>query len=137
LGRDGRRISLIYVLDLVKLLILALQSENALGQTYFGCAEDHSYVEFSDAIAQALGERTLQITIPKVALEPMALWAKIQSRIAGEPSLLNEQRIGDMRQRFWLCSGKKAQRELGFSPEYKFESAVRETTTWYLDNGWL
>lgn len=137
LGRDGRRISLIYVHDLVTLLIMALEKPAALEQTYFGCAEDHSYVEFSDAIAQALNKRTVQIVIPKVALEPMALWARIQCRLTGEPPLLNEQRIGDMRQRFWLCSGQKAQRELGFSPKYSFDAAVKETTSWYLENGWL
>jgi dihydroflavonol-4-reductase len=137
LGRDGRRISLIYVLDLVTLLIMALERFEALGQTYFGCAGAHSYVEFSDAIAQALEKRTFQITIPKAALGPMALWARVQSRVTGKPPLLNEQRIGDMRQRFWLCSGRKARDELGFSPQHSLGTATKETATWYLENGWL
>jgi nucleoside-diphosphate-sugar epimerase len=137
LGRDGRRISLIYVHDLVTLLMLALEESESLGQTYFGCAKAHSYVAFSDAIARALNKRTLRLTIPMMALVPMALWAKVQSRITDKPPLLNEQRIGDMRQRFWLCSGEKAQQQLGFFPEHSFDLAVKETTSWYLENGWL
>jgi nucleoside-diphosphate-sugar epimerase len=67
----------------------------------------------------------------------MTLWAQVQSRLTGKPPLLNEQRIGDMRQRFWLCSGEKAQRELGFRPEYDLDAGVQETANWYLENGWL
>lgn len=137
LGSNGRKISLIYVLDLVDMLILALASTEAIGQTYFGSAEAHSYVDLSDAIARALDKRTMQIVIPTVALEPMALWARVQSRLTGKPPLLNEQRIGDMRQRFWLCTGDKALQELGFQPRYDLDTAIQETTNWYLENGWL
>jgi dihydroflavonol-4-reductase len=137
LGRDGRRIRLIYVRDLVTLLVLTLESTNAVGQTYFGCAEDHTYSEFSDAVSRALNKRPLRIIVPEAALVPMALWAKVQTRLTGKPPLLHEQRIDEMRQLYWLCSGEKAQGELGFRPEYDLDTGVQETAHWYLENGWL
>ncbi len=137
LGRDERRVSLIYVRDLVELLLLALESEAAAGQTYFGCGPAHSYTELSEAIARVLGKRPLRITVPEAALTPIALWSRVQGRLTHRPALLNDQRVLDMRQRYWLCSGEKAQRELGFVPQHDLATAVEETTRWYLENGWL
>jgi nucleoside-diphosphate-sugar epimerase len=137
LGRDERRVSLIYVRDLVNLILLALENRAAVGQTYFGCAQPTTYAELSQMIARALHKRTLRITLPLAILTPIALGAKVQERLTGQPALLNEQRILDMRQPYWLCSGKKARQELGFAPSYDLETAVKETAVWYRENGWL
>ncbi len=137
LGRGERWISLIYVHDLVRLILLALESEAAQGQTYFGCGWAHTYDELSDAIIKALNKRTLRVTLPEAMLTPMALWSRVQGKLTGRPALLNDQRIRDMRQRYWLCSGERARRELGFEPKYDLETAVHETANWYVEHGWL
>ncbi len=137
LGRHPRQISLIYVRDLIDLLLRALASEEAKGQTYFGCGPAHSYRELSDSIARALDRRPLHLTLPEAVLTPMAWWARLQGRLTGEPALLNDQRIVDLRHRFWLCSGEKARRELGFEAQYDLDRAVQQTADWYLENGWL
>lgn len=137
LGPDDRSLTLIYVRDLVNLCLRALEDPVALGQTYFGCGPSPTYTELSLAIAQALGKRTVQIRLPEAVLEPMSLWAWVQQRVTGKPPLLNEQRIEDMRYRYWLCSGEKARRELGFTIQHDLASAVQETANWYVENGWL
>jgi nucleoside-diphosphate-sugar epimerase len=137
LGRSDRWIGSIYIHDLVRLLILALESEAASGQTYLGCTQTHTYVQLSEAIVKALNKRTLHVTLPEAVLTPMAVWSRVQGRLTGRPALLNDQRILDMREQYWLCSGDKARRELGFEAEYDLETAVRETADWYLENGWL
>ena len=137
LGREERRVSLIYVRDLVALLLLALEREEALGRTYLACALDASYAELSRAIAQALGKRPVNLTLPLRVLTPLALAARLQERLTHKPVLLNEQRIRNMRQPYWLCSGERARRELGFAPRYDLATAVQETADWYRANGWL
>jgi len=137
LGRHERWVSLIYVHGLVRLLLLALDSETALGQTYFGCGPGYAYTDLSDAIALALDKRTLRITLPVSIFTPIGLWANVQEKLTGKPALLNQQRILNMRQPYLLCSGEKARRELGFAPEYDLETAVKETADWYLENEWL
>lgn len=132
-----RRISLIYVHDLVTLILLALEKEVARGQVYFACNAAHSYREFCESVAEALNKRTLNISLPLAALKVIALGARVQERLTGQPALLNEQRLLNVRQPYWLCSNGKARRELGFVPEYDLESAVRETANWYLEHGWL
>jgi dihydroflavonol-4-reductase len=137
LGRRERRISLIYVRDVVELILLALNGQAAVGQTYFGCGCECSYAEFSEAIARALCKRPLVVTVPELALAPIAWCSRVQGKVTGHPALLNDQRVLDMREGYWLCSGEKARRELGFEPSYDLETAVRETANWYRQNGWL
>lgn len=137
LGRGDRWLSLIYVSDLVDLCLRALEERAALGQVYFACGTNQTQAELSVAIAQAMGKRTVQVRLPEWVLGPMGLWAEVQQRLTGKPPLLNQQRIEDMRQRYWLCSGEKARRELGFSARYPLATAVQETAEWYLENGWL
>jgi dihydroflavonol-4-reductase len=136
-GRGERWLSLIYVKDLVDLMLLALESRVAIGQTYFACNQAHRHTELSATIARVLNKRPLRITLPEAMLTPIALWSKVQGRLTGRPALLNEQKVTEMRRPYWLCSGEKAQRELGFAPQYDLETAIRETADWYLANGWL
>ena len=136
-GRKERRVSLIYIRDLVRLILLTLESETALGETYFGCNQAHSFAELSEAIAGALRKRTLRIRLPEAALTPLVLWSGVKGRVTGRPTRLNDQWILGMRQPYWLCSGEKARRELGFAAEYELETAVRETANWYLESEWL
>lgn len=137
LGREERRISLIYIRDLVRLLLAALESETAIGQIYFGCNQAHTYQELSDAIGRALNKQPQAITLPEAVLTPISLWSKLQGRLTGQPALLNDQRVLDMRERYWLCSGEKARRDLGFVAQVDLDTGVRETADWYLENGWL
>jgi nucleoside-diphosphate-sugar epimerase len=137
LGRNDRWYSLIYVRDLVDLLLLALEDDRALGQTYFGCTLAFTYADLAQAIARAMSRRTLRITLPEAILTPIALGAKVQERLTGRPALLNEQRVLDLRHSYWLCSGERARQELGFTPRYDLEEAILETVDWYRDNGWL
>ncbi len=137
LGRSDRWYTLIYVRDLVELILLALENEAALGQTYNGCGKAYTYAQLSEAITRVMKKRTLRITLPEAVLIPIALGAKVQERLTGRPALLNEQRVLDMQQPYWLCSGEKARQELGFEPQYDLETAVQETADWYRENGWL
>jgi dihydroflavonol-4-reductase len=137
LGRRDRWISLIYISDLVDLCLRALEGDAALGQSYIACDTSLTYTDLSLAIAQAMGKRTIQMRLPEAVLGPMSLLARVQQRVTGKTPLLNDQRIEDMRQHYWLCSGEKARRELGFVAQHDLPTAIRETADWYLKNGWL
>jgi dihydroflavonol-4-reductase len=137
IGRRECLVSLVYVRDLITSILLALESDRALGQTYFVCGPAISHTDLSAAIARALGKRPVRIALPDAVLAPIALWAKGVGRLTRKPVLLNDQRVLDLRQPYWLCSGEKAQREMGFVAASDFGTAVQETATWYLEQGWL
>jgi nucleoside-diphosphate-sugar epimerase len=137
IGRAQQRMSLIGVHDLVDLLVLALEAECAAGQLYFGEAFDCTYEELAQVIAAALGRRPLRLAIPLQLLAALAPFTHLAGRLTGRPVLLNDQRLIDMRQCYWLCSSGKARRELGFAPHYDLEKLVCETAHWYQEQGWL
>jgi nucleoside-diphosphate-sugar epimerase len=137
LGRNERHLSLIYVGDLVDLILLALESPAAVGQTYFACAYPSSYAGLSKAIAEAMAKSPVTVTVPEFALVPLVWWSKVQGKLTGKPALINDQRVLDMKQPFWLCSSAKARHELGFAPRQSLQAAVEETAAWYRKNGWL
>jgi nucleoside-diphosphate-sugar epimerase len=137
LGRAERRASIIYVRDLVRLFLTVLESEEATGQLYLCCGQATSYADLAVAIAHALGKRPLRITLPLGVLTPIAWGATLQGRLTGKAALLNDQRVRDLRQPYWVCSDQKAGKELGFEARYDLEAAVQETADWYLENGWL
>ncbi len=137
LGQDERHVSLIHVCDLVDLLVRALEQEQAVGQTYFGCGSATTYAELAKAIARVLDRRPVRINVPLALLGPMATVATAKGRLTGRPALLNDQRLVEVRQRSWLFSGEKARRELGFEARYDLETGVRETVEWYRREGWL
>jgi nucleoside-diphosphate-sugar epimerase len=137
LGQGERRLSLVYVVDLAEMIIRSWESDAALGQTYFGTTFATSYAELSASIARAMGKNPLTIRVPVALLTPVALWSKVQGKITGRPALINNQRVLDMRQRNWLCSGEKAERDLDFKPDADMDSLVKATVDWYEENGWL
>jgi nucleoside-diphosphate-sugar epimerase len=136
-GGDPRWVSLIYVRDLTALIVRCLESEAAEGQVYYACGAALTRQEFTHAIAHALGKRTVSVALPLTLLTPIGLWSRIQARLTGRPGLLNDQRILDIKVRYWLFLGDKARQELGFAPEYDLDSALRETVRWYRENRWL
>jgi nucleoside-diphosphate-sugar epimerase len=137
LGSEARYVSLIYVHDLVQLLILALEGQAAEGQSFCGSNQAHSHSELSAAIALALGKRPRRITLPVGLLTPIAWYSRALYKLTGHTALLNDQRVRDLRQPYWICSGEKAREELGFAPQYDLQNAVQQTANWYRDNGWL
>lgn len=138
LGSQERRYSYIYVHDLSALILLALEAEAGVGQTYFACDRPATLEELSAMIAVVMNKRSpIPVTLPEAVLTPIGVWAKVEARLTGRPPLLNDQRVLDLREPYWLCSGEKAKRELGFVPQYDLETAVRETVGWYRENGEL
>ena len=58
-------------------------------------------------------------------------------RLTGQPALLNDQKLIELRQQYWVCSAEKARRELDFEAQYDLATGVRLTAQWYRENGWL
>ena len=138
LGRGERRASFLFVHDFVSLVLRTLKDDRAVGQTYFAAEErDYDWQEISGLIESALGKRAMRVVLPEGLLPAIAAVASLQARLTGQPALLNDQKLIELRQRYWVCSAEKARRELGFEAEYDLATGVRLTAQWYRENGWL
>jgi len=137
-GGGTRQVSLIYVGDLVELALRALQEERAVGQTYFACdGVPYDWERTMDTLAEVLGKRTLRIVVPMPLLEAVAAVGGMWARLWRKPFLLNDQKVLEMKERYWLCDAGKACRELGFVPQVDLKTGFARTARWYRDHGWL
>jgi nucleoside-diphosphate-sugar epimerase len=138
LGRGERRASFVFVLDLVASILRALEDDRAVGQTYFIAeGRDYDWREMSELVAAALGKRAVRLVVPEGLLPVIAAVAGLQARITGQPALLNEQKLIELRQRYWVCSAEKARCELGFEAQYDLPTGVQLAAQWYRESGWL
>lgn len=137
-GGGVRQISLIYISDLVQLALQVLEDERAVGQTYFACdGVPHDFEEVMNTMATLLGRRPLRVVIPISLLEAFAALGGVWAKLSAKPFLLNDQKVLEMKQRYWLCDAGKARRELGFVPQIDLPTGLARTAHWYREHGWL
>ena len=138
LGWRMRYGSYIEVSDLVEGMILAASHADAVGEIFFLVAEEEVPVaRLQEAIAQALNRRALPVRVPFGLLTAVALVNDVAHRMADRESLVSLNKVRELRQSHWTCSGEKARRVLGFSPKVDVETAMEKAARWYQAQGWL
>jgi len=130
--------SLIYATDLVQLMVLALESDTAISQTYFACdGNSYELESILDEISSVLRRNTVRIAVPIRLLYAMAALGGLWTRLSGQPLALTADKLAEFREPRWLCKADKARRELGFEPQITLREGLQKTATWYREQGWL
>ena len=138
LGRKPRVNSLIHVHDLVEGILTAATSNNAAGETYFITnPEPCEWTQIGKLIAQAMGRRAVFITVPESILPVFVAASELGSRLVRKPSIVNLDKVRESRYRHWVVSAEKAREQLGFVTSLSLEAGLRQTVSWYRENGWL
>jgi len=138
LGPQPKRLSMLYIEDLIKAFLLTLQSDHCglveLEDGYGG----YTWQEFNQTLSELF-----EITSPKTLHLPHGVyWAASQmgdliSSFSGKTLWLNSRRYPSLIQNSWLCSCAKAQAELGFTPSVSLKSGLSQTLAWYKKEAWL
>lgn len=136
---DGRqRISIIYIDDLVRGIQAAAEKPQANGEIFFLSGdEDVSYAELARTVAQALDVRPLTLHLPMPAVEAVIRLNVLVCRLTGKATILNMDKLREMKQPGWLCSNRKAKDVLGFQPQVNLAEGMRRTAAWYREKGLL
>ena len=134
-----QRLSLVYVDDLVRGIVMAAESLAGVGQTYFITSpKGYSWDELSSAAARELGvENVRKISLPKPLMRFLGHMAGFISSITGRAGFLSRDKVTEMVQDYWVCSPNKAKRRLGFTASVSLEEGMRSTIAWYKEQGWL
>ncbi len=119
---DNRR-SLVFVGNLSAALCTAATHPAAAGRTYFASDDaDLSTGELVRRIGQAMGKTIRLLPVPTT-------WLRLGARALGRGDMI-ERLVGS------LCvDAGPLRRELGWCPPFPVDSALRETTDWYLASG--
>lgn len=138
IGSGNNAVPLVYVADVVQALLLALNSERAVGQTYnIGNDQPLTQGQYLEAIAKELGVRPPRIHVP---YRPMYAAAYAAERIA----TLSGYRIPPVITRHGIkvlgedgrLSIDKGRGELRYAPQVPVREGVRLTALWYLRHGY-
>lgn len=133
IGQGNNAIPLFYVTDMVQGLLLALDSEQAVGKIYnIGNDQPLTQAQYLSLIARQIGVAAPHIHVPYAPLYAAAYAAE---RLA----VLSNNRILPFLTRHGvklygannLLSIDKARRELGYEPKVSLTEAVRITSDWY------
>ncbi|GHU54237.1 NAD-dependent dehydratase [Bacteroidia bacterium] len=138
-GLHPQHISFIYVKDLAKAVLLALESETALNKHYF-VSDGYAYTdtEFAHLIREILGKKhLLRVRIPMGLVYIACVCSEWFGKLRGKTMTLNRDKYQILKGRNWLCETAPLQEDLHFIPAYPLRRGLKESIEWYRAKGWL
>lgn len=137
-GFKKKYLSLVYVEDLVRMILLAAESKPAHNQTFFaGDGNIYKLENFIDAVKKAMGKKVINLHIPIFLSYLLALFNEGMKHFTKKQAIINVQKVKEMKQCHWLCSIEKAQKLLNYQPHHSLQEGVNETYQWYKEHKWL
>ena len=125
---------MIHVRDAVEGILLAAEHERACGQVYFLTSQEwYTWREMAERAFRIRNKKVRMIPLPWAGVKLAARVVKSYRKLTGLPFSLIDDKMNEMRQKYWICSGHKAKRDLGFEPKITLDEGIRETLLWYED----
>jgi dihydroflavonol-4-reductase len=132
LSRQEQYLNLLHVDDLAHGIVWAGMHDRAAGQIYFLTSQEgYTSSDIAQAIWRAAGRRGVYIPIPSALVQALLRGIQLYMRVTGRRMTLLGDKILELTQCHWVCSGEKAKRELGFTPQIALAGGVRQTLRWY------
>jgi 2-alkyl-3-oxoalkanoate reductase len=138
---DGRNtLSVVYGRDCAAACVRAAVNDGVpSGRAYF--VDDGDVLvwrEALEAIEKALGKRAfVRFGLPLGVVKVAAAATQLYGKLTNTAQMLTLDKVRELRQRHWVCEGKGAREELGWSPRVRWSEGVAETVEWYRKAGWL
>ncbi|MGZ3615078.1 MAG: NAD-dependent epimerase/dehydratase family protein [Thermodesulfobacteriota bacterium] len=138
LSGEDQHMSLCYVEDIIKAILLAAQSHEPSGEIFFlSDGQDYPMQEVGDVFEQAIGVNAFSIRIPEWTMMRVASFSEYFSKLSRRPPLLSKGKVEEILQRNWVCDITKARTALGFKPRIPLKQGAELTYQWYKREKWL
>ncbi len=138
IGFGDKYLSLVYVSDLVKGILLAAESELQSGEIFFICHDGvYNWDDISGITAKLMNKKALKLRVPHLIVYTAGAFAQFFAMFSKKPATLNLEKCKDITRKYWTCSNQRAKDLLGFKEEFNLESGFAETIEWYKKEGWL
>ena len=137
-GFDKQMLTFIYVKDLVKGVMDALE-KGPLHKAYF-ISEDRAYTqqEFRKIVCEELGKKhVIPVTCPLWVVKQVCKVSEWFGKVTLKASTLNRDKFKILKQRNWQCDTSEARQDFDFNPQYPLREGIRESIAWYREAGWL
>jgi len=139
LGDGGNTLSLVYGEDAASACVRAACAKTPSGRTYF--VEDGKVYVWKEALAEvekAMGKRAfVRIGLPLAVVKVAAAGSQLWGKITGTAQMLTLDKVNELKERHWVCSGDGARKELGWAPQTSWAEGVVKAVEWYRKEKWL
>ncbi len=147
-GDGGQELSLIHITDLVAALIRAALATES-GKTYFTCHREivtsRQFVsEVNAAVREirrgepvAASKSRFALGIPEWFARPALATTGFLAKLVGKPSVLSTDKVDEFYADAWTCSPAALERDAGWKADIALAAGLRDTATWYRQNGLL
>jgi nucleoside-diphosphate-sugar epimerase len=134
----GSCYSLIHVDDLVRVLVLVGDREEAAGQTYYLTgAPACSWGDLLELLSNLLGRRVRTLRLPSFVGWCAGAASELAAGLSRRTFILSRDKVREALQGRWVCDAAKAARELGYRAAIPLAEGLRDTIHWYRRQGWL
>jgi len=138
IGKNEQYVSLIHVHDLADGIIHTAKHEGGIGETYFICNDQiYTWSEVIKIMKKLIGKKAMNLSVPYSVAYVVASFIELTARIRRKPTILDRQKMKEIREQYWTASNQKLKTQLGFSPILSVEEGLEITYNWYKKNSWL
>lgn len=136
---DGKhpKISMVYVGDVVNGIFKAVNQQTPGVHTYFITGPKiYTWDEIRGTTTKVLGKKSIPVYVKPKYVEKIAGTVEKAASFFGIYPVLNRDKAKELILE-WTCSSEKAQRELGYTPQYSLGEGISRTIHWYQRHHWL
>ncbi|MFC1501327.1 NAD-dependent epimerase/dehydratase family protein [Elusimicrobiota bacterium] len=132
-----RYFQLLYVKDLASAAVKSLTKKSSDYKTYF-LADEKPYLwkDIGKEIALQANKKVFPLLVPGFVFRIVAFIAEIMSRLINKPAVLNNQKISEMLQFYWIGDNTQTKRDLDMDFT-NFKIGAKITNQWYKENNWF
>lgn len=136
-GGKLQLLSFIYVKDLARGIVKATISPLVNKKYFLSDNGQYDNEKFNLLIKQYLKKKTLKIRLPLFVVYIVAFFSEIYTRITGNLSQLNIEKIKELKCSNWMCDSREFYKDLAIEPKYTLYQGIQETIDWYRSEHWL
>jgi nucleoside-diphosphate-sugar epimerase len=139
LGDGQNTLSMVYGEDCARAITLAAVTDTPSGRTYF-VEDGNVYVWKSalGAVEKAMGKRAfVRVGLPMFVVQISAAFSQLWGKLTNTAQMLTLDKVNELKQQHWVCSGDGARKELGWVPQTMWEAGVQKAADWYRAEKWL
>lgn len=138
LGKNGARLALVHVRDLVRAIAAALEADltPACHEVTDHRPEGYAWEEIACAAAHALGRRPRPLRVPAAAVRALGLAGDAAARLGAWPMLTSGKAREILHGDWGSATERQLPRDL-WRPEVALDEGFAEAVAWYREAGWL